>query len=530
MSSFLSRGSLTGLPALLAVGIAVTGVVALAAAGWTSRRRAARSERRPGSPAVKVAAVAAVGCTAYSADTSWRFAADYLDMAGTVERAMMFGAAELALFATALMARQNLNSQGAPGLPGSLIWVITGVQIIPAYAESGPVGGTVRAFVGPVMAAMLWHLAMGIELRLHKPDAASKSLLARLGREVRERLLSRLGIAARDRDAVQITRDRATTRAVTLATRLAERTPAQRQGWRGRRLTRRLSKAVGRAAVGTDPAQRAQLLDQLAARRHALALATVALPSPWTVVHNKRADAVSDTAPSPGDRNTSVPGDGPRAETESFGTGHRGPVPESEKHDAGTDVGTERSELGTDEKAEDSAGTDAVVSDGDRVQPAGQATPEPPAAVHRRDRHRQSTGAGTVRRGDRGQLLAVTGTARHGDRDRRTTPVGTETGTEKHGDRERVRTVPVRRNQRAKGKRNRSQTRQAKVATKRSTLSMDQLVARVRPHVPAVLEWDGNEAVTRVQLREILRREGLRGGRNDRLGPVLQELRTETTT
>ncbi|WP_229701284.1 hypothetical protein [Streptomyces camponoticapitis] len=58
---------------------------------------------------------------------------------------------------------------------------------------------------------------------------------------------------------------------------------------------------------------------------------------------------------------------------------------------------------------------------------------------------------------------------------------------------------------------------------------MDQLVARVRPHVPAVLERDGNEAVTRVQLREILRREGLRGGRNDRLGPVLQELRTETT-
>ncbi|GGK23250.1 hypothetical protein GCM10011583_63950 [Streptomyces camponoticapitis] len=135
---------------------------------------------------------------------------------------------------------------------------------------------------------------------------------------------------------------------------------------------------------------------------------------------------------------TSVPGDGPRAETESFGDRasgtERGPVPESEKHDAGTDGGTEQSELGTDEKAQDSAGTDAVVSDGDRVEPAGQATPEPPTAVHRRDRNRQSTGAGTVRRGDRGQLLAVTGTARHGNRDRRTTPVGTETGTEKHGD------------------------------------------------------------------------------------------------
>lgn len=215
-------------------------------------------------------------------DTSWRYAADYLDMAGTVERAMMFGAAELALFATALMARQNLNSQGAPGLPGNLVWVITGVQIIPAYAESGPVGGTVRAFVGPVMAAMLWHLAMGIELRLHKPDATSTGLLATLGSEARERLLSRLGIAARDRDAAQITRDRATTRAVTLAARLSDHTPAQRQKWRGRRLTRKLSKALGRAAVGTDPAQRSQLLDQLAARRHAHTLATVPLAATLT--------------------------------------------------------------------------------------------------------------------------------------------------------------------------------------------------------------------------------------------------------
>lgn len=32
-------------------------------------------------------------------------------------------------------------------------WVITGGQIIPAYAEPGPVGGTVRALIGPVMAA-----------------------------------------------------------------------------------------------------------------------------------------------------------------------------------------------------------------------------------------------------------------------------------------------------------------------------------------------------------------------------------------
>jgi hypothetical protein len=241
----------------------------------------ARGLRR-GTPAVRVAALAAAVCTAYSADTSWRFAADYLDVAGTAERAAMFAAAELALFATALMARQNLNGpNGAPGAPGLLTWAIAGVQVIPAYAESGPVGGTVRAVIGPVMAAVLWHLAMGIELRHRRPEASSNGFGALVAREVRERLLSRLGIAERRRDAAQITRDRATARAVALAARLAEIRPERRARRRGRRIARRLSIAVARASVGDDPEQRRTLLAQLAARRNAAALATVALPSPW---------------------------------------------------------------------------------------------------------------------------------------------------------------------------------------------------------------------------------------------------------
>lgn len=257
--------------------------------GWLLLRRLRR-----GTPAIRVAALAAVGCTAYSADTSWRFAADYLDMAGTAERAAMFGAAELALFATALLARQNLNGPtSAPGVPGVLVWVITGVQIIPAYAESGPVGGTVRAFVGPVLAALLWHLAMGIELRHRAPEASSNGFGALLVRELRERLLSRLGIAERHRDAAQITRDRATVRAVALAARLAEIGPARREKRRGRRTARRLSVAVAKASVGTDAAQRGKLLDQLAARRHAAGLATVALPSPWAPPPDPAASALA---------------------------------------------------------------------------------------------------------------------------------------------------------------------------------------------------------------------------------------------
>ena len=332
---------------LVGIGTAVA-VVALALTVWAIRRRAARAQKRLGNPTVLVAALAALGCTVYSAETSWSFAADYLDVAGTAERVSMFAAAELALFATALMARQNLAAQGAPGAQGTLVWVITGVQVIPAYAESGPIGGTVRAFVGPVLAAVLWHLAMGIELRLRTPGAASHGLIAVLGREARERVLSRLGIAARDRDAAQITRDRATTRAVALAARLAECTPEQQRSRRGRRLTRRLSKAVGRASVGTDPLQRAQLLDQLAARRHALALATVPLPSPWSPVHST---AAAGTVPSQSTLKAPVPVAGPHGPDQSDGdrgpSDPRGPVPEIAVSKASAGAGTEGENAGT---------------------------------------------------------------------------------------------------------------------------------------------------------------------------------------
>ena len=453
----LSFGALPDLPLLLAI----TGLtLALALTGWAFRHRTARPQSRPSSPAVKVAALAALGCTAYSADTSWSFAGDYLGMDGTAERAALFGVAELALFATALMARQNLAIQGVPGLPGTLVWIITGVQVIPAYAESGPVGGTVRAVVGPIMAAVLWHQAMGIELRLRTPGAASHGLIATLGREARERLLSRLGIAARDRDAAQITRDRATTRAVALASRLAERTPEQQQSWRGRRLTRRLSQAIGRAAVGTDPAQRGELLAQLAARRHALTLATTPLPSPWSPHQDSKATV---TVPVPKAQNIAVPIDGAFAHTRP--TEGRGPDKET-----GPILGTGDPDGGTD--------------------------------------------TGTEPTGDRG-------------------PSNPDTGTEPTGDRGNK--VPLRgkptSNAKGNGKRGgRSRSSQIQRPPREPEQSVEHLVQQVRPHVPALLARDGTEAVTRVQLREILRRQGLKGARNEKLSLVLQQLRSEENT
>ncbi|MGM9348291.1 hypothetical protein [Streptomyces salinarius] len=564
----LAFGATSDFPLLLAA--VVPAALALVLTAWAIRRRGTRSQKRLGGPAVKVAAVAALGCTAYSADTSWRFAADYLDMAGTAERAGMFAAAELALFATALMARQNLAVQGAPGLPGTLVWVITTVQVIPAYAESGPVGGTVRAFVGPVMAAMLWHLAMGIELRLRTPGAASHGLIAVLGREARERLLSRLGIAARDRDAAQITRDRATARAVTLAARLAERAPEQQQSRRGRRLTRRLSKAVGRASVGTDPLQRAQLLDQLAARRHALALATVPLPSPWSPAHNSASAATVPAQPTsngpvpipaPDDSDEPVRDRGPRSP--------RGPVPEEADPEAKVGAGTKGDATGT------AAGTkpseDGAVPG---TEPAGPGAAARDAAATRSDRDAREIAAqhsdshrgpgiaksGTESTEDRGPTAPQSGTETTQDRGPTAPQSGTETtqdrgptapqsGTETTQDRgptapqsgtettqDRGHKVPLRRKPtrtsrtKNKDKRARSRSPQTERQARELGESESQLVREVRPHVPALLERDGNGAITRVQLREIIRRQGLTGVGNDRLGLVLQELRNEDIT
>ncbi|MGQ4430022.1 hypothetical protein [Streptomyces sp. SAS_260] len=531
----LALSAAPDLPLLLAAGLPAALVLVLTA--WAFRRRGTRPQKRLGGPAVKVAALAALGCTAYSADTSWRFAADYLDMAGTAERAGMFAAAELALFATALMARQNLATQGAPGLPGTLVWVITGVQVIPAYAESGPVGGTVRAFVGPVMAAMLWHLAMGIELRLRTPGAASHGLIAVLGREVRERLLSRLGIGARDRDAAQITRDRATTRAVALAARLAERTPEQQRSRSGRRLTRRLSKAVGRASVGTDTRQRAQLLDQLAARRHALALATVPLPSPWSPVHST---ATAATVPSHPASKAPVPVAGPDESGGDRGPcSLRGPVPEIADSTESSSAGTEDDDAGTGVRIE-APEMDAVPGTGPADSEAssgvarsvGTDLPAREVRAQGPDSHRgpTATESGTEPTLDRGPTATQSGIEPTGGRG----PTDTDTGTEPTGDRGHK--VPLRRKTttktrtKNKGKRGRSRTPQTQRPPHELEQSVDQLVQQVRPHVPALLERDGNEFVTRVQLREILRREGLKGGRNDRLSLVLQELRSDDTT
>jgi hypothetical protein len=228
------------------------------------------------SGAVLTAGIGALVATAFSADTSWRFAGHRLAMTDN-ERLGLFAAGEIALIACAVMARANKRATatdteaGTPGVPGVLVWCITGVQLVPAFAESGVWGGLIRSVFGPVMAALLWHLAMGLEIRVAKPEALSTGLPAQIGHELRERLLSHLGLAVRGRTAAQVTRDRATARAVRLASR-------NHLGPWGRAA---LKASVARSGAATNAEQRHRLLQLLAARRGAAELRTVPVVSPW---------------------------------------------------------------------------------------------------------------------------------------------------------------------------------------------------------------------------------------------------------
>jgi len=119
-----------------------------------------------------------------------------------------------------------------------------------------------------VLGLVMLHLALGIEIRASRQRTTA---WARIGRELRERLLSLLGLGDDHRDALARTRDRAALRAAKLA--LAGRwTPFR---------TSRLRKALHASHVAHDPVQRDRMLRELGVLQHAKKLAETTQPSPW---------------------------------------------------------------------------------------------------------------------------------------------------------------------------------------------------------------------------------------------------------
>ncbi|MGW6709161.1 DUF2637 domain-containing protein [Streptomyces sp. NPDC054956] len=110
------------------------------------------------------------------------------------------------------------------------------------------------------------------------------------------------------------------------------------------------------------------------------------------------------------------------------------------------------------------------------------------------------------------------------DETRTDAPAGPDRPSPKPGPR-RTRTGPVRpRTVRAKVHAGRSERR-----TGPRRLSEEQVVELVLPDVPAALAADGNEQITRTQLRSIMRARGIPLG-NEHIGPVLTALRSATAS
>jgi hypothetical protein len=247
----------------------------------------------------------ALGGLSVSLDTSWRFFGDRLGVVGA-ERVVMFSVVELALIACALGMRANVRhlhpetgKPGSPGAPRTVAWVLCGLSGYAAVVLSGPIDGIARVALGPILSLVMLHLALGIEIR-HRAGAQT-GVWARVASELRERFLSRLGLADDNRDAVTRTRERAVTRAARLA--LAEHALCR---------SARLARALRAARVAHEPLLRDRLLAELAVQRSAAQLATLPLRSPWqplAVTSATDADTGGDAQPLP-DRTGSAAADG----------------------------------------------------------------------------------------------------------------------------------------------------------------------------------------------------------------------------
>jgi hypothetical protein len=203
-----------------------------------------------------------------SVDTSWRFFEQRLGITDTWERVALFSVMEAALIACGWAMRGGVRRDGRPGPARLVAWALTAFAAFAALSLSGPVAGTARVLLGPVLGLVMLHLALGIEIRASRQRTTT---WARVGRELRERVLSLLGLGDDGRDALARTRDRAALRAAKLA--LASR-------WTPRRKAR-LRKALHVSHVAHDPAQRDRMLRELGVLQHADKLAETTQPAPW---------------------------------------------------------------------------------------------------------------------------------------------------------------------------------------------------------------------------------------------------------
>ncbi|MGX1840498.1 hypothetical protein [Streptomyces diastaticus] len=246
---------------------------------------------RPKTPAGQIAVtIGAIVCTGVGLNTAWAFTASHLHITDTFTRAALCGTGEIVLIALGLAARDNFRRDQAAGMPGILVWIITGFLAVPAFAEGaamatgfseGAVAGAWRAIFGPVGAAILWHFAMGLEIKAADATARSMGVFARLGRRLGQHILTAFGIGDTDTTTTELLRQRARTRAANLADRYRNLPKWTKKTPYGHWILRRLRTALRTANVASDETQRNTLLADLAVSSHAPTLAELHHTNPW---------------------------------------------------------------------------------------------------------------------------------------------------------------------------------------------------------------------------------------------------------
>ncbi|MCY0961805.1 hypothetical protein [Streptomyces sp. H27-H5] len=267
---------------------------------WRSKSRDA--ERRKLSAGTLAAILAFTICTSVSLNTGFRFTGDVhkgLGMTSMPERILACAAFESLIAMCVLGARERMarpEGDHSPGWYGSAVWIFAALSAVPAWAEGGGFGpGTlVRIIVGSFGSALAAHSALGLELR-HRTGDESQTAMAQIIRELRERLMARMGLAHRALSAQEIAQDRAMSKAVDLADRY-ERLGGAKTKWRGRRIARRMGIWQDRAGVSTDDAKRDLYRQRVAHRQFATALHVGEDESPWAQpsVARQRARGLED--------------------------------------------------------------------------------------------------------------------------------------------------------------------------------------------------------------------------------------------
>jgi hypothetical protein len=202
-----------------------------------------------------------------SVDTSWRFFDERLGVTDVRERVLLFAVVEVMLLAAAWSMRAGVRRNGKPGSARLVAWGLCATQAYMALELSGLAIGLARVVLGSGLALVALHQALGIEIKAK--TGTSSGTAARIARELRERALSRLGLADDARDALTRTRQRAAVRAATIAT---SRKPSRAA----------LRRAVLKSGAATDAGMRALLLDTRTALGAVDKLMDKVLDDPWT--------------------------------------------------------------------------------------------------------------------------------------------------------------------------------------------------------------------------------------------------------